>query len=43
MSPPSSGSRKDSNMKICLLHAGFMLSLFFESEDGSDMFLDTAG
>jgi hypothetical protein len=31
-SPPSS-------FAFCLLHAGFLLGLFFNPEDGSDMFL----
>jgi hypothetical protein len=39
----SSGSKKDNSMKICLLHAGFLLSLFFEPEEEGDTFPRTAG
>jgi hypothetical protein len=42
---PSSGSKnKPSKKPACyLLHAGFLLGLFFDPEDGRDMFLQNVG
>jgi hypothetical protein len=47
MSPPSSGSRTSQARNKCdtdskqnyLLHAGFLLGIFFNPEDGGKMFL----
>jgi hypothetical protein len=39
MSPPSSGSKNKPRKKTPVLHAGFLLSLFFDPEGGGDMFL----
>jgi hypothetical protein len=38
MPPPSSGSKNKSSKKSSMLHAGFLRGLFFDSEDGGDMF-----
>jgi hypothetical protein len=45
MSPPSSRSKDDPSKKpvkqscFCLLHAGFYLASFFDTEDEGNMFL----
>jgi hypothetical protein len=41
MSPPSSGCKNKARKKpgCYLLHAGFLLGLFFDPEDGGDTFL----
>jgi hypothetical protein len=41
MSSPSSGSKNKQSKtpELHLLHAGFFLGLFFDPEDGDDMFL----
>jgi hypothetical protein len=41
MSPPSSQSKNtpSKSSDYYLLHAGFLLGLFFNPEDGGDMFL----
>jgi hypothetical protein len=41
MSPPSSGSKNESSKKpvYFVLFYGFFLGLFFDPEDGSDIFL----
>jgi hypothetical protein len=48
MPPPSSGSKnkpskKPSYFACYLLHAGFFLGLFFNPEDGSNIFLKNVG
>jgi hypothetical protein len=46
MSPPSSESKNkpSRNLQSCyLLHAGFLLGLFFDPEDAGDMFLRNIG
>jgi hypothetical protein len=42
MSAPSSGI-KQSSFACCLLHAGFLLGLIFNPEDGGDMILRNVG
>jgi hypothetical protein len=39
MSPPSPGVRSKPSIAYCLIHAGFLLRLLFNPEDGGDMFL----
>jgi hypothetical protein len=44
--PPSSVPKKKPSKKVLLFtcfHAGFLLGLFFDPEDGSDMFLRNVG
>jgi hypothetical protein len=47
ISPPSSGSKNKPNNKpawfATYFHAGFFLDLFFDLEDGSDIFLRIVG
>jgi hypothetical protein len=44
MSPSSSGSKNKPTKKACyMLHAGFLLGLFFDLEDRGDMFLRNVG
>jgi hypothetical protein len=49
MSPPSSGLKSEQSKKPALsqqqamFHAGFLLRLRFNPEDGSDMFLRKVG
>jgi hypothetical protein len=42
---PSSGlkNKPRKNQAFCLLYAGFLLGLFFDFEDGGDMFLRNVG
>jgi hypothetical protein len=40
MSPPSFGPKNKPSKKLAaLLHAGFLLGLFFNNEDGGEKFL----
>jgi hypothetical protein len=41
MQTPSSGLKN--KQRMTLLHVGFLLDLFFNPEDGSDVFLRYAG
>jgi hypothetical protein len=41
MSPPASTSKNNPSKK--LLHGGFLLGLFFNPEDGGDIFLQNVG
>jgi hypothetical protein len=46
VSPPSSGLKNKPSKKISafyLLRVGFLLGLFFDREDGGDMFLQNIG
>jgi hypothetical protein len=44
MSPPSLGSQNKRSVKAGgYFHAGFLLGLFFDSEDGGYMFLRNVG
>jgi hypothetical protein len=44
ISPSSSGSKNKPSKKLATcFHAGFLLALFFDPEDGSDMFLRNVG
>jgi hypothetical protein len=41
--PPFSGNKNTPMFACHLLHAGVLLSLFFDPEDGGDMFLRKLG
>jgi hypothetical protein len=43
MSPPSSGLKSKPSFACHLLHAGFLLGVFFNPEDGGNMFLSNVG